>query len=385
MNSRHFFVLFLSILFCGSIFCKSKEEDIKTLRFSNGVYPIFFDIAVDSVKNLKTGKLSESSADCGTCHKKIYENWRGSRHSQAFTNPLYKQSHEKEPMSWCLNCHAPFLQANSDPKDPNQRLQSEDGVSCITCHVRDGKILVNNLPTQTENVHEYKQTELLASEEFCANCHQFNFPDKESVTKQKNFISYSNLPMQNTVEEWKQSYWHGKKNCQSCHLLPNSSKSHTFPGGHHIQKLRDSFSVFLEKSSESTYIVSLFAEDIGHSFPTGDLFRSLRLRVLDQKGIVIQEWRLGKTYEENRNASLTDAIKYLSEDSVLDPPKDRSKSSSKKFVFRSITKEKQFRYELFIDFVNPTTHIFGKLNSESTLLKFKSGELTASEWNGSKG
>ena len=383
--SNRFGFLFVYIFVLSLIFGCKKKDDFETLRFSNGIYPIYFDLDSDSVRNSKNENRLEKSSDCGTCHKTIFENWKTSRHSQSFTNPLYKQSHEKEPMSWCLNCHAPFLQANLDPKDPNQRLQSEDGVSCITCHVREGKILVSNLPTQTENIHEYKQTKLLASEEFCANCHQFNFPDKESVIKQKNFISYSDLPMQNTIEEWKQSDWYGKKKCQSCHLLSNTSKSHTFPGGHSAKRLAESFTVSIERNSKFTYIVSIFADGIAHSFPTGDLFRSLRFRILTKEGVFLQEWKLGKTYEDNLHAKSSDAVKYLSKDDVFFPPKDKSRKSRKQFIFQYEKETNHFRYELFMDYVNPTTHVFGKLPSEITIKKFKSGEIIVSVWNGSNG
>ncbi|MEI1278916.1 multiheme c-type cytochrome [Leptospira venezuelensis] len=383
--SNRFEFLFLYIFVFSLFFGCKKKNDLETLRFSNGVYPIYFDLDSDSARNSKNGNLLEKSSDCGTCHKAIFENWKTSRHSQAFTNPLYKQSHEKEPMSWCLNCHAPFLQANSDPKDPNQRLQSEDGVSCITCHVREGKILVSNLPTQTEKVHEYKQTELLASEEFCGNCHQFNFPDKDSISKKKDFVSYSKTPMQNTLEEWKQSEWYGKKNCQSCHLLPNTSKSHTFPGGHSHKKLEGSFTVNIERNSKFTYIVSIFANGIAHSFPTGDLFRSLRFRILTKEGAFLQEWKLGKTYEDNLYAKSSDAVKYLSKDDVFLPPKHNSRKSKKQFTFQYEKETDIFRYELFMDYVNPTTHVFGKLPSEITIQKFKSEEIKVSVWNGSNG
>ncbi|PJZ23997.1 hypothetical protein CH352_18230 [Leptospira hartskeerlii] len=383
--SNRFVFLFLYILILNLIFGCKKKDDLETLRFSNGVYPIYFDLRSDSTRNSENGNRLEKSSDCGTCHKTIFENWKTSRHSQAFSNPLYQQSHQKEPMSWCLNCHAPFLDSNSDVTNPSLRLQKEDGVSCITCHVREGKILVSEVPESKTNFHTYKEVKLLASEEFCGNCHQFNFPDKESILKKKDFVSYSKLPMQNTLEEWKQSDWYGKKKCQSCHLLSNTSKSHTFPGGHSHKKLEDSFTVSMERNSKFTYTVSIFANGIAHSFPTGDLFRSLRFRILTKEGIFLQEWKLGKTYEDNLHAKSFDAVKYLSNDDVFLPPKDKSRKSRKQFVFQYEKETDHFRYELFMDYLNPTTHIFGNLPSEITIQKFKSGEIKVSVWNDSNG
>src|SRR6185369_16156590 len=94
-----------------------------------------------SARNSKTGELLGDSSSCKSCHETVYKNWHVSRHRVAFTNPIYQESHARESSVWCVNCHSPMMRLGGNPQVLADRIQSEDGISCITCHVRNGKIL----------------------------------------------------------------------------------------------------------------------------------------------------------------------------------------------------------------------------------------------------
>ncbi|MBK7055728.1 MAG: hypothetical protein IPH52_11885 [Leptospiraceae bacterium] len=47
------------------------------------------------------------------------------------TNNLYKESHEREPLIWCVNCHAPIMKADGDPENTGSTLV-EEGVFVLS-------------------------------------------------------------------------------------------------------------------------------------------------------------------------------------------------------------------------------------------------------------
>lgn len=186
------------------------------------------------------------AANCGACHEKQYAEWRSSRHSVAFTNRIFAASYAREPMRWCLSCHAPSPEqqrAIGEARRVEEVSAPEvaDGVSCIACHVRDGRVL-----TKRE----------LGAPEFCASCHQFNFPHQTE-------------PMQDTVAEWRRAG--GQERCQDCHM-PRGA--HTFPGAHDRSFLARAVEVNVSGSDDGV-VVRLQARGAAHRVPTGDPFRRL--------------------------------------------------------------------------------------------------------------
>lgn len=356
--------------------CKEDKSLAKIFRFSNGIHPIYFDQQRDLANNLRDSTTFKDSESCKSCHKVVFENWQNSMHRQSFTNLFYQQSHAKEPMSWCLNCHSPLLPKGENEKDHRKRILKEEGVSCIVCHVREGKILTAKKPELDSFVHEYLETPILKTSEFCASCHQFNFPTNESLNEavHKDF-KYSNLPMQNTYNEWKESIWDNRKNCQSCHLFNKTKRSHSFPGGHDLNYLSDAFNVQLERVSKREFILIVYLNKTGHAFPTGDLFRALRIHVLNEKDQLIKEWVLKKTYTSSLDKNPESSPKSLINDFVFQPQTDKKKLSAQQFHF-SLTKESTLlKYRMYIDYLNGFSHAFGDIPLENSILLFKKGTI----------
>jgi hypothetical protein len=350
-------ILLILLVFYFPQSCSQKNQH----GFSKGLTPIIL-----------TGN-QESSKDCGACHEGIYEEWSNTRHRVAFTNKLYKESHEKEPLIWCVNCHAPIMKSNGDPEKIQDRLFVEDGVSCIVCHKRGDKILTARIPSKPKE-HEYIEVKEMRRSEFCENCHQFNFPVGTGNVPHKNF-KFSNQPMQNTFTEWQMSYFYGKETCQDCHMETKTNyKTHNFPGGHNRDYLAKTFSLSLEKVSDDDAKLIVTAKRLGHAFPTGDLFRTLVIRLLDKKGEEIKKINLRYVYteiESNRN-SQTHSAKKLIERNIITPPVSKEDAYFIKNI--SISNADMARidsYELSMSYVNESNKLFSTVEDNTSKLVFK--------------
>lgn len=358
---------FLSFVFLYS--CK----EIDPFRFSKGVDPTSYSIEQDSVRDKKSGKILSDSKSCMNCHKTIYDNWNNSRHRVAFTNELYQESHEREPMQWCVNCHAPLLKEEANPDLPNERLLSEEGISCIVCHVRNKKILTSKLPalSETEYAHDYEIAPSIGKSEFCANCHQFNFPTIKS-TKSKDRFVYSHLPMQNTVKEFKESFFSHLGECQTCHLESKSANTHSFYGGHDKEKLASSIFLQIERITRYSISLKVITNGIAHSFPTGDLFRTLKIRIKDEKTkqILSEVW-LKKTYvDAKKGIDKNEPSMSLVEDNVILPPLE-SHTSQKSFILLIPENIEDIEAELILDYLHGINRLLSNIPEKLTSLPIK--------------
>ncbi|MDF3819371.1 multiheme c-type cytochrome [Leptospira sp. 96542] len=365
---RFFYLIFVIL---DIFFCKNSQS-ANILRFSNGLHPIYFDVSRDSPLDPISRKPMVSSMDCASCHQQIFKNWNQSMHRQSFTNRIYQDSHKDEPLEWCLNCHAPLKTTSNVMEE--KRFLEEEGVSCITCHVRNQKILTSKKKEGNSLTHSYTVVTVMNQEEFCGNCHQFNWPTRKSFINTNKNIVYSDIPMQNTLGEYKISKLKKTRNCQSCHLFRNSLKSHTFPGGHNKTYLEDSFFVTLERASQDNFKLIIKTNEIAHSFPTGDLFRSMRIRILTPKEYLIKEWILNKEFIPNED-NLDKPPKILVADTSFPPPNENGESI-KEFLFRYSHNETELKFELYMDYLNATSHLHGSVPLSDSLLLFKKGELT---------
>ncbi|MBX7059651.1 MAG: cytochrome c family protein [Leptospirales bacterium] len=313
-------------------------------------------------------KLLASSAGCRSCHQQVYDNWRQSRHRVAFSNPLYQEAHEREPSVWCLNCHAPFVRPGGEPQRIADRVQAEDGISCITCHVRDGRVLTAHSPQQQAQspAHDYLIAADFGTEKLCASCHQFNFPTALSSRPGQNVV-YSALPMQNVAAEWSEANPGGRLNCVHCHVSPNSPESHRFPGGHALSDLASALQVEAEAMTPDTIKLNVLMLGVGHSFPTGDLFRTLRIELRDARGLPFSELLLKKTYTHSAGplGPETPARRLVS-DTRLPPPQLGAYYAERSFLVAVRPVPDFITVELSMDYLEPSAHILTRLPLSDT-------------------
>lgn len=225
--------------------------------------------------------VSDTTAEaCGACHAEIEREWRGSLHASAWSDQVFQAAYAVEPMPFCRNCHAPLGAANAEP-DPRA---AREAVSCAACHVRAGTVLSSR--STTASPHPTFATMSLGESAFCAPCHQFNFPADPGRHRD---VYATDEPMQDTFEEFQMSSSHAQgATCQSCHMPWREGangrrhRSHAFPGGNDLAMLQRAVRVEVRAWREGRDTVveaRLLPGDIGHAYPTGDLFRRAELSV----------------------------------------------------------------------------------------------------------
>lgn len=197
----------------------------------------------------KSGAEFTDPQTCGECHEDKYQEWNGSLHSMAFTDPVYQGELNKavkavghEISRQCEGCHSPAGVVTGEIKGPGVSGLSavaRAGVSCDICHSisalnhdktptkdpengsfvirpgedrKDGAVLVKHGPRLPEDgcgdgFHECRQTEFHAQSDLCASCHQVYHYEKH-------------FPIEATYNEWKYSPYAQKDiHCQDCHMV----------------------------------------------------------------------------------------------------------------------------------------------------------------------
>lgn len=201
----------------------------------------------------KSGKAGESAKaftsakECGACHPKQYQEWRGSMHAYAMTSPVFLAFNRtlQERTSgtlgtFCVRCHTPIgITLGEGPLLPNakRRAISMEGVTCIVCHSIErvqgkvngeipfspgviqgpyygpdesaGKDDPNRLIPETP--HPSRRFPAIRGSLFCGQCHDVSSPG--GVRNEEAF------------SEWKNSPWAREGvTCQDCHMGPEPGK-----------------------------------------------------------------------------------------------------------------------------------------------------------------
>lgn len=215
------------------------------------------------------------ASKCGKCHIAIYDEWSGSDHAHAFTNPHFQSATHDYTFKDCLNCHAPEPRVSASlPKI--RRAHQEDGVTCVSCHFNQG-VLTGPLPT-TGKVQPHPvgvDPALYQSSELCGRCHE------------------------GTFQQWQNADMDDKPTCQVCHM-PVVTRKVTQPAGgfsniivsfeEEVPQRQHVFAIQTERSIHEMVSVQAtrtgsrvelsIRNNLPHLLPTGDFgFRVLDLTV----------------------------------------------------------------------------------------------------------
>ncbi len=186
-----------------------------------------------------------------------------------------------------MNCHAPL------PEQAAGQLRDE-GVGCAACHIRGGAILAPRPATaEAEKAHHIVVEPRLAQAEWCAGCHQFNWP----ITMDP--VRYGPYPMQNTVAEWRAS---GRaETCIDCHM----TTGHRMSGGHDAEQVARALDVAVV-ARHANVRVRLRSRAVGHALPTGDPFRRLVLQLCAAPSCepVLREIFFGRRFDAAHDGKL---------------------------------------------------------------------------------
>lgn len=180
-----------------------------------------------------------SADDCGSCHTRHFEQWKGSMHSQAHRDPLYlafaelaRKEGGDELYVFCSSCHAPGAVATGEiPGKPGAKASFliEEGVTCDACHkaaavkpVHKGMGGANAslvldasenrygplLDAEVNDAHPSVASDIYTNAVLCSACHTLVHP-------------HNGIVIENTFEEWRGGPFAGAGiSCQECHMRP---------------------------------------------------------------------------------------------------------------------------------------------------------------------
>lgn len=323
----------------------------------------FFDEARQGIDlaALPRGIAGLSAAECGRCHEAEYAEWKDSGHAHARTEPVFAAAFRSEPRFLCRGCHAPLLEqqpvlahrmetpptvllsggqpapafeegagvhAFRTPEappvvtEPNPRYRRElesEGVTCVTCHVREGAVLTAK-PTGSSRVpHPLHYSPEMASSEYCAGCHQFQVrepnlhpfepgqlvgtrtarrprvrlaaaqdPESPPVPPEPGRDDQYQLEprVQHTLDEFRASPAAARgETCQSCHMPREGARgTHRWPGRSSTAMLKKAVRLEAELAQPAYRVGDRLQARVrlvntaGHAFPTGD---SVHAGILD--------------------------------------------------------------------------------------------------------
>jgi len=248
---------------------------------------------------------------CAQCHHQQFSAWKGSRHALAYSPGMLGQfsSMGHQAGNDCLVCHAPLdrqLYKHSDDlrdslsllkKHPKGWGDKADlaataaslplrhaGVTCAVCHVRGGHRF--GPPRKGSNVvgklagaahGGFTASKSFEQSNFCASCHQF--PQSYAI---------HGKPLENTLEEWKQSRFSREGvQCQTCHM---PDRQHLFRGIHDVDMVRSGLK-FDKAQGKRWASLSIRSTHIGHAFPSYVTPKvDILAQGMDKGGKEVQSW-----------------------------------------------------------------------------------------------
>ncbi|HUU17218.1 MAG TPA: multiheme c-type cytochrome [Sedimentisphaerales bacterium] len=202
---------------------------------------------------------------CGECHIDIYKEWSQSAHARAFLSPDFMAITQEGLFADCVACHTPEPQLT--PEAPVARtILPEDGVTCTTCHLADGKMFGPVQPTGAVHPHPTEVAPNRFTEAaFCGRCHE------------------------GTYQQWQKTSVQPRQTCQQCHMPVVVRKVTQAKGG--ISKLivsmekqinlrKHTFMIYPQSADQEIFELHTAIEEkhvtvellnlLPHSFPTGN-------------------------------------------------------------------------------------------------------------------
>ncbi|MCU7835048.1 MAG: cytochrome c family protein [gamma proteobacterium symbiont of Taylorina sp.] len=238
-------------------------------------------------QEIPEGLVSLKAKDCGVCHTEIYREWKTSLHAKAYTDPFFTAYHKKDDGDpTCLVCHTPLenqspiilssesgqyndLKSTINP-DFDAELQQE-GVTCASCHVKDGVIYGSYKKKDMNAPHPVAYADEFFSKSLCQRCHEV--PSKSFALMNEGICS--------TGMESNRGVWAARGYiCQDCHMpvvnrplmsgFPSrEGKKHLWPGGYSNRQLQNVFT-FKAKKELDHLAITITNSGAGHKAPTGD-------------------------------------------------------------------------------------------------------------------
>ncbi|MFN8241513.1 MAG: multiheme c-type cytochrome [Bacteroidales bacterium] len=281
----------------------------------------------EDLKNKYTYKDFESSKKCASCHTNVYQQWKQSMMSQAYTHHWDEieyfdlavghskaKPEIKDVIDGCNGCHSPlaFMGGRQfPPPRPSENSMANESVSCEVCHLVTGAQTdppynfsyqvspgstkyAARKPGVDSPAHKIVTSDFYKTTELCGNCHNEKNP--------------FGVWVKSTQLEWKDGpYSKEGVFCHDCHMPRggpftnalmakpyDDARLHLFHGAHDPGKTRGVIELRInpdineaEPGETVVFTVALFNQKTGHKFPTGsveDRIAWLHVEATDAKG-----------------------------------------------------------------------------------------------------
>ncbi|TNE85404.1 MAG: hypothetical protein EP330_25290 [Deltaproteobacteria bacterium] len=159
------------------------------------------------------GLGSLSAQSCGSCHIQAHDSWHGGAHAGSASAEPWRTVATEAADERCSSCHLPlqeqYASLDGQPNPNWSATLTTEGVTCASCHVRDGAVIVGRPGVKAP--HPVKWSPQLGESAFCADCHQLSFAGGDK-------------PLYDTFGEWQRSpQGQAGVTCQACHDGPGAS------------------------------------------------------------------------------------------------------------------------------------------------------------------
>ncbi len=265
------------------------------------------------VTTAPSGLLSLSATECGVCHSEIYNEWSGSMHARAWTDPYFQVDFAFDgSQQICLNCHTPLQNQQENlvlgfrdrakfrpilaPNDGFDAALQNQGVTCAVCHVRNGVVIgpYGDTAAPHPTRRDPMMTEGMGT---CRNCH---------VVSGKRWDTFYRIPPCGTVAEIRESTDDGI-DCTGCHMpdvvrpasdgaIARPGRKHLWKGGHDPDTVRRALRVrvnleAVKNTGNRRVSVALTNVGAAHYLPTGtpDRHLTVEMRLTDGTGVPLKE------------------------------------------------------------------------------------------------
>ena len=203
----------------------------------------FFPSRATTAGRTTTHELFDPPEVCGACHTEIYAQWKGSMHSRAWTDPIFRavlnavsKATGGKVDNFCMGCHTPVgvVTREATPSGEGMSAIADRGVQCDVCHsISDATGIGNGAYVLTPKLygrplkfgpfddaispyHDTAFSPLHTRSEFCGQCHNVTHP-------------FNRLPIERTYDEWRDSPYAGLNvQCQDCHMKPVAGRATFF-------------------------------------------------------------------------------------------------------------------------------------------------------------
>ena len=163
----------------------------------------FFPSRAGTDGRVLTADYFELPELCGGCHVDIYKQWKGSMHSNSWTDPIYRaalnlmsKASKGKTDNFCMGCHTPIgvVTREASPGGKGMSEVANRGVQCDFCHnvsrtsgIGNGSyVLTPKLHGRSlkfgpfkdavSPYHDTAYSKIHTQSEFCGDCHDVTHP-----------------------------------------------------------------------------------------------------------------------------------------------------------------------------------------------------------------